>query len=52
LIREVSSAMGLREASAAAHAWEPQQGSASQAAAAGSSEFHRARTLFLIVCLL
>jgi hypothetical protein len=51
-IRDGSSAIGLREASASAHAREPQQGSASLAAAAGSSEFHRARTLFIFVCLL
>jgi hypothetical protein len=44
--------MGLREASATAHAFEPQQGSTSRAAVAGSSEFHRARTLFIFVCLL
>jgi hypothetical protein len=44
--------MGRKEASAPAHACDPQQGNASLAAASEGSEFHRARTLFIIVCLL
>src|ERR1700760_3132968 len=43
--------MGRRLASATAHASEPQQGSASRAAASGSSEFHRARTLFIVLTI-
>src|ERR1700755_329753 len=50
-IRKDSSAMGRRLASATAHASEPQQGSASRAAASGSSEFHRARTLFIVLTI-
>jgi hypothetical protein len=48
-IRVGSLAIGRFVARASAHACDPQHGRISRAAATGSSAFHRARTLFIVI---